>query len=87
MPAANPTQIYVPVLKAFENGNTFTGSAGPLRFELSPLSETNEIRVRIWYGEYCLAKSEIAEEHSFPLSTEGLTALQGYLEALREAVD
>ena len=61
MPAANPTQIYVPVLKAFENGNTFTGSAGPLRFELSPLSETNEIRVRIWYGEYCLAKSEIAD--------------------------
>lgn len=85
MPNSDPTRVYIPVMKAFTNGNSFTGSAGMLRFLLDPLKETQEIRARIWYGEYCFEKSEIVEDRTFPLSDEGREQLRSYLESLRDA--
>ena len=83
MPETDPHQIYIPVMKAFQNGNSFSGSAGSLRFLLDPLVESNEIRVRIWYGEYCFELSEIVEDRTFPLSDEGREALRDYLTSRR----
>lgn len=85
MPETDPTRIYIPVQKAFENGNSFTGSAGQLRFLLEPQKEEKLIRARIWYGEYCFEKSEVAGEQSFPLSDEGRMQLRDWLESLRDA--
>lgn len=92
MPVTDPTRIYIPVMKAFENGNVFTGSAGVLRFRLDPTEEeqadgtkTKQIRARTWYGEYCFEKSEIADDRRFPLSEEGRMALRDWLESLRDA--
>ena len=84
MPVTDPSRIYIPVMKAFDNGNVFTGSAGVLRFRLSPMKDDSEIQAEIWYGEYCYEKSEIAEVQRFPLSDEGRDALRDYLEALRD---
>lgn len=83
MAETDPNQIYIPVMKAFQNGNSFSGSAGLLRFLLDPLAESNEIRVRIWYGEYCFELSEIVEDRTFPLSEEGREALRDYLTSRR----
>lgn len=89
MPKTDPHRIFIPVMQAFLNQNTFTGSAGALRFRLEPILDEDEkevtgIRSKIWYGEYCYEKSEIAEEQQFPLSEDGREALRNYLEALRD---
>jgi len=85
MAETDPDRIYIPVMKAFLNENSFSGSAGWLRFLLDPLKESSEIRVRCWYGEYCFEKSEIVEDRTFPLSEEGRAELRDYLESLRDA--
>lgn len=87
MPVTDPTRVYIPVMKAFENGNTFTGSAGALRFRLDPMADEGQIRARIWYGEYCFEKSEMADDRRFPLSDEGRMALRDWLESLRDAAN
>ena len=84
MPETDPSRIYIPVMKAFTNENIFTGSAGVLRFRLEPLKEENMILAKVWYGEYCYEKSEIAAQQRFPLSEEGREALRDYLEELRD---
>ena len=84
MPTTDPSRVYIPVMKAFQNGNVFTGSAGTLRFRLEPKKEDGEILAEIWYGEYCYEKSEIAAQQRFPLSEEGREALRDYLEDLRD---
>ena len=81
MPETDPTRIYIPVRKAFENGNSFTGSRGLLRFLLEP-TEDRQIRARIWHGEYCFEKSEVEEERCFPLSDDGRAQLRDWLESL-----
>ena len=76
-------EIYVPVLHFFENGNSFTGSSGMLRFFVKP--EEEQLRVMLWRGELCLEKSEVECEHSFPLSQEGRDSLLRWLEEKRGA--
>ena len=76
------TEIYVPVLHIFENGNPFAGSAGSLRFLLKPSEE--RIHVTVWRGPYCLEKSQVETEGEFPLSAEGRQELFSWLESLRE---
>lgn len=74
-------KIYVPVLHFFENGNSFTGSFGPLRFFLKPEKDT--IQAQIWHGIYCMEKSEIEQTREFPLTVEGREALQAWLEDVK----
>jgi len=69
----------LPTLHSFENGNTFSGSAGRLRFFLYP-SET-AILAKIWHGSFCIEKSTVEEEREFPLTKEGIEALRAYLTA------
>ena len=74
-------EIYVPVLHYFENGNPFTGSSGALRFLLTPKEEV--ITATIWRGELCLEKSEIECTRDFPLTQEGRTELQQWLQEIK----
>ena len=52
-------EIFLPTLHSFENGNTFSGSCGPLRFFLYP-SET-VILAKIWHGPFCIEKSTVEQ--------------------------
>ncbi len=76
-------EIYVPVTHFFENGNSFTGSAGALRFLLTPDEE--QITAKIWYGQFCLEKSEVQEQRAFPLSDAGRAELLAWLTEKRPA--
>ena len=78
-------ELYLPVLHYFENGNSFTGSLGALRFLVTPDAE--QLQTKIWHGLYCLEKSEVAAERVFPLTQEGRSALGAWLEELARAAN
>ena len=75
-------EIFVPVLHHFENGNVFTGSFGNLRFILKPHDYL--ISASVWYGPFCLEKSEIADTADFPLTEAGRDALCAWLDAHKD---
>ena len=73
------------MLHSFENGNTFTGSYGSMRFKATPnvvmltpkevnLPESS-IRAEVWHGPLCYEKSEMEDERTFPMSEEGRAEL------------
>lgn len=83
--------IYLPTLHTFAMDNVFTGSAGLLRFRLSPRvvkaeggrevdMEKSGIRAELWHGLYCYEKSEIEAEKVFPMSEEGRSQMLSWLE-------
>ena len=86
-------EIFLPTLHYFENNNRFSGSAGMLRFMLTPKVEmltpkevnleASSIHGQLWHGLYCLEKSTVEEEQDFPMSHEGLAAIRQWLEEHR----
>lgn len=81
--------IYLPTLHTFAMNNIFTGSDGALRFKLTPQvvmdgrevnMEQSSIHAELWHGVLCYEKSEIEAEKYFPMSEEGRSALQAWLE-------
>ena len=67
--------IYLPTLHTFAMNNVFTGSAGLLRFKLTPQVVKQEggrevdmakskIRAELWHGLYCYEKSEIEADEN-----------------------
>ncbi len=81
--------IYLPTLHTFAMDNVFTGSAGALRFKLSPQvvkngrevdMEQSAIHAELWHGPFCYEKSEIEQEKTFPMSEEGRAQMLSWLE-------
>ena len=83
--------IYLPTLHTFAMNNVFTGSAGALRFKLSPQvvkaeggrevdMEKSSIRAELWHGLFCYEKSEIEAEETFAMSEEGRARMLAWLE-------
>lgn len=71
------SDIFLPTRHSFENGNTFSGSCGLLRFFLKPTEE--EITAEIWHGLFCREKSDIEMTATFPLTDDGIEALRAFL--------
>lgn len=82
-------ELYLPTLHYFENNNRFSGSDGPLRFMLTPnvvmrspkeveLSEST-IFGQLWHGPFCLEKSTVEQERTFPMSVEALAEIRAWL--------
>lgn len=85
-------ELFIPTLHTFAMNNIFTGSFGALRFRIVPdvvkLEGSKEIdfaqstiMAEFWHGPYCYEKSEMEGKEVFPMTEEGRTALQGWLEA------
>mgnify|MGYP004733275621 CR=1 FL=1 len=83
--------IYIPTLHTFENGNSFTGSCGLLRFRIVPtvvmatpkevdMAESS-ITAEYWHGEWCYELSRMEGQQTFPMSEAGRTALKAWIEA------
>ena len=72
-------EIFLPTMRSFTNGNTFSGRCGPLRFYLTPKTEEQEIVAEIWHGLYCREKSTVEAVETFPMTPEGVEALRAYL--------
>ena len=83
--------IYLPTLHWFAMKNPFSGSCGELRYFIKPKVEmatakevdfsASSLFVQIWHGPYCLEKSTVEKEETFPLSEEGRTQLKAWLES------
>ena len=83
-------EIYLPTLHWFAMTNPFTGSCGAFRFRAVPDVkmatakevdfEASTIRAEFWHGPYCYEKSEMEGERVFPLTEEGRSAMQKWLE-------
>lgn len=90
-------QIFLPTLHYFENNNRFSGSFGLLRFMLTPQVamkspkevdlEAGTILGQLWHGLYCIEKSEIEAEQTFPMSAQGLADIRTWLEAHQEVAE
>ena len=84
------TDIYLPTLHTFAMNNVFTGSCGTLRFKITPnvimlnKKEVNmdesSIRAELWHGQLCYECSEVEQEQTFPMSEEGRSSLQSWLQ-------
>ena len=70
-------EIYLPTLHAFENGNAFSGSSGPLRFMLTPAEST--IHAELWHGKLCYEKSTMEKTENFEMTKEGIEEIRKWL--------
>lgn len=83
--------IFIPTLHTFENGNSFTGSCGLLRFRIVPEvvmatpkevdMAASSVSAEFWHGEWCYELSQIEQKQTFPMSEEGRAAMKAWLEA------
>lgn len=82
--------IFIPTLHTFAMKNPFTGSCGMLRFKITPNVEMatakevdfakSSIAAVYWHGLFCIEKSTIEGEKTFPMSEEGRLAMKRWLE-------
>lgn len=94
-------ELYLPVLSHFENRNTWSSSAGRMRYlitpHLAPFPEGMEegdgappgstLTVEVWEGPWAYEFSTVEDSRSFPLTEEGLAALPGWLKQWAETVN
>ena len=84
--------IYLPTLHSFAMNNVFTGSEGNLRFRIVPKvvkqpgskevdMENSSIEAEYWYGPLCYEKSAIEGKEVFPMTDDGRTNLQAWLDS------
>ena len=78
------SHIELPTLLFWENGNSWYGSLGGLRFfvkpEASDGAEGKRLTVQVWRGPLEMALSEIFAAAAFPLTEEGLSQAAVWLE-------
>ncbi|MGE4277575.1 MAG: hypothetical protein AB7E30_10435 [Lawsonibacter sp.] len=85
------SDIMIPTLLFWENGNTWYGSKGATRFFIHPVQhqppEDNPegpihttLDVELWPGPLTKELSQIIATASFPLSEEGLSQITAWLE-------
>ncbi len=82
-------ELYLPTLHYFENNNRFSGSDGTLRFMLTPIIamrspkevnlEESSIQGQLWHGPYCIEKSTVELERTFPMSRQALDEIRTWL--------
>ena len=82
--------IFIPTLHTFAMKNSFTGSCGMLRFKITPNVEMatakevdfakSSITAVYWHGLFCIEKSTIEGEKTFPMSEEGRLDMKRWLE-------
>ena len=78
-------KILIPTLLFWENGNTFYGSQGQVRFFIQPIrpeepEQPARLEVELWRGPLTRQLSRIEATASFPLSQEGLDEMTAWLE-------
>lgn len=77
------SELFIPTLSFWENGNSWYGSLGQARFFIQPQEEN--LTVQLWRGPLTKELSEILAEASFPLGQDGLEQLTQWL--TRRAVE
>ena len=84
-------ELFIPTLHTFSMNNIFTGSCGVFRFRAEPkvvkIEGSKEVDfskstivAEYWHGPFCYEKSEMEGHEVFPMSEEGRTAMEKWLE-------
>lgn len=83
--------LFIPTLHWFAMNNLFTGSCGLFRFRVEPKVvmatakevdfEASTILAEYWHSPFCYEKSVMEGAQTFPMTEEGLGAMQSWLEA------
>ena len=80
--------FFIPTLHTFAMKNSFTGSKGDFRFKIIPSVtmngkevdfENSSITAKYWHGPFCIEKSTVEGENTFPMSAEGREAMIQWL--------
>lgn len=75
----------IPGIHFFMSDNSFCGSLKGFNYFIKPVfvkdgdEGTSHFEVCTWYGMLCRALSEIRAQATFPLDTDGLEAVRGWL--------
>ena len=84
-------EFFLPVLSHFQNRNAWLSSAGRLRYRIVPTLTDEEgngiLTAEGWEGPWAYEFSTVEETKDFPLTEEGLEALQQWLEEQRQVVE
>ena len=88
-------QQFFPVLSHFQNNNSWLSSDGRLRYRIVPTLDkvpegedpTGFVTAETWEGPWAYEFSTVEETKDFPLTEEGLEALQQWLEEQRQVVE
>ncbi|MCI8871039.1 MAG: hypothetical protein HFF39_10990 [Lawsonibacter sp.] len=77
--------IFLPTLSHWEYGNEWSGERGLARFLIVP--EEGQLNAELWRGPLCRALSQAERSARFPISQEGLEALERWLLEETEALN
>ncbi len=82
-------KIRLPNLMFFQNGNSWKGSAGLLRYQVERPrgGEDKVLPACVWCGPFCRELSQVDEAREFPLSEEGLEDLRTWLTDWQERMN
>lgn len=61
----------IPKYFLFTQGGIYSGGKYDKSFNYKIIPSKEDMSVFIWFGKYCIDKSENVEERKFPLSEEG----------------
>lgn len=77
-------RLEIPGYEYFAAKNLFSGNKGMFNFKIFP-SDT-DMTVKIWFGAFCLERSQVEREEHFAMDQNGYAAMCEWLErAEREA--
>ena len=83
-------EFFIPTLHTFAMKNPFTGSKGDFRFKITPSVtmngkevdfENSSITAVYWHGPFCIEKSTVEAEQTFPMSPQGREDMIAWLRA------
>ena len=80
------TEMFLPVLSHFENGNPWSASDGRMRFLITP-EEDSTFTVQVWEGPWALEFSTVEQVERFPMTEEGLEQIPVWLKARRDEIE
>lgn len=69
-------KFMIPVPLFFINKNEFVGSKGDFRYKIIPDNKEKTLTAIVWYGVWCLEKSEIAAQSVFPMDETDITGYE-----------
>ena len=70
--------LYFPTLSHFLNGNGWSATCGEMRYEVErPID--GKMTAVVWYGPYCRQYAEEIGQANFPVTEEGVAAVQEWL--------
>lgn len=70
---------YLPKFMWFENDNPYSENEDEFNYMITPDLKEEIFTVKIWYGQYCLEKSTVVAEKTYPLEAASMELMVAYI--------